>query len=89
MVRMMSDPDEQVAQTAIGASYNGGAVIDRALVGLVGNANLDASRRTQAAQQLRSRGVALDDATRAAIDALLGAEGKGGGGGRFHGYGDW
>jgi HEAT repeat protein len=89
MVRMINDPDDSVASTAIGASYNGGAAIDRALIGVIGNSNLDLSRRNQAAQQLRSRGVAVDDATKAAIDELLGGENTDGNG-RYYRYGgDW
>jgi HEAT repeat protein len=79
MARLMRDPDEAVAQAAIGASYNGGAEVDRALIGLVGDGGASASLRAQAAQQLRSRGAAIDDATRKQVEALVGPETADGG----------
>lgn len=88
LAKLINDPDDSVASSAIGASYNGGAAIDRALIAVVGNQQLDPSRRNQAAQQLRNRGIALDDATKAAIEALLGGDG-GSGEGRTIRYGDW
>jgi len=76
LTALMTDEDESIATSAMSSSYNGGAAVDRTLASIVADDNASQSRRYTAAQQLRSRGVALDETTRAKIDALLGAEGE-------------
>ena len=83
--RLMDDRDEQVAAAAIWASYNGGDDVDRALLRAFGGTSSDTVRMA-AAQQIRARGMEVDEATRKRLDDLLGDSGGYGYGG-YGGYG--
>jgi HEAT repeat protein len=82
--RLIEDGDEQVAAAAIWAAYNGGEDVDRALLRAFGSTSSD-SVRIAAAQQIRARGMELDDSMRQRLDELLG-EGGGYGGYAYGGY---
>jgi HEAT repeat protein len=84
--RLIEDGDEQVAAAAIWAAYNGGDDVDRALLRVFGGTSSD-SVRVAAAQQIRARGIEVDDATTKRLDDLLGASGGYGYGG--YGYGGY
>jgi HEAT repeat protein len=80
---LIYDPDEMVAQTAIGASYNAGPDVDAALVRMLNNASASQSLRLAAANQLRSRSTDLDEATEKRVTELAGPSEMYGG----YGYG--
>jgi HEAT repeat protein len=79
LASLIHDKDEQVAQTAIYSSYNGGPEIDKALEQLVDDPTSSQALRSAAASQLRSRGVDMDTATSAQVDTILGGPAPAGG----------
>ncbi|MBL8620879.1 MAG: HEAT repeat domain-containing protein [Myxococcales bacterium] len=85
LARAIEERDDAVATAAIWAAYNGGDDVDQALVRAFGNPAASDAVRNAAGQQIRSRGIDVDDATRAKLDELLGPGGYGGYG--YGGYG--
>ncbi|MCA9674106.1 MAG: HEAT repeat domain-containing protein, partial [Myxococcales bacterium] len=71
-LRLLRDPDDQVAQAAIDAAYDGGGAVVGALGRIVQDDTVSAQRRRAAAFQLRNLGAALDAATTGAVEALVG-----------------
>ena len=85
LARAIEERDDGVATAAIWAAYNGGDDVDQALLRAFTNPAASDAIRNAAGQQIRSRGLDVDDATRAKLDALLGPGGYGGYG--YGGYG--
>src|SRR5439155_22558047 len=81
LAQLMRDSDLQVAQSAIGSSYNGGPEVDTTLSQIVNDPSTDANLRAMAANQLRARGSELDATTEAAVIKLAGPQEQYGGGG--------
>jgi hypothetical protein len=84
LARFIEDGDPHVASAAIYAAGNGGGGddIDAALLRTFRVATDGDPRRYAAAQQLRQRGVELDDATARAIEDVVGPIYGGG----YYGY---
>ena len=82
---LIFDSDEQIAQVAISASYSGGEEVDGALIRMLNNASAAQSLRLAAANQLRSRGTDLDEATEKRVTELAGPTEMYGG----YGYGGY
>lgn len=72
LASLMRDPDPQVVQAAIGASYNAGPEVDQSLASIVNDARATADLKAMAASQLRSRGADLDASTEQSVDGILG-----------------
>ena len=84
LARAIEERDDSVATAAIWAAYNGGDDVDQALVRAFANPAASDAVRNAAGQQIRSRGIDVDDATRAKLDEVLGASYGGYG---YGGYG--
>jgi len=85
IAELIYDSDESVAQSAISASYGCGDEVDGALVRLLNNGSANQSLRLAAANQLRSRGTDLDEATEKRVTELAGSPQMYGG----YGYGGY
>ncbi|HWU90058.1 MAG TPA: HEAT repeat domain-containing protein, partial [Kofleriaceae bacterium] len=87
LATLMRDPDPQVAQVAVHASFNGGPEVDQALVRIVNDPSAKDELKMAAASQLRGRGTDLDDTTEKTVAKLAGpAYGGYGYGGMYGDY---